>query len=140
MGKIVEVNQAIIAGRDVLNQANKVLDYLSDAKLWGIFDMFSDRSFISSLVKHSKIDNAESAMNDLRYSINRFNAELDDVKVYEEVSHVDVDGFIKFIDIFCDNFFVDVFALSKISDSKRSIEKLISEVKTILDELEKIKN
>lgn len=136
---IVEVNEAILAGHDVINQANKVLSYLDSAKLWGFFDLFSDRSLLSGIVKHSKIEDADYAMNDLRNMINRFNRELNDVKVYEEVANVDIDGFIKFLDIFCDGFFVDIYALSKIKDAKSRIESLISEVNQILNSLQDIK-
>lgn len=140
MEKNVEVNEAIQAGRDVLHQADKVLSYLDDAKLWGIFDLLSDRSFLSGIFKHSKIDDADRKMNELKYSIDRFNVELNDVKVYGEVQQVDIDGFIKFLDIFCDNFFVDLFTISKISDSKKRIESLISEVNNIINKLQLIKD
>ena len=78
-------------------------------------------------------------MNDLRYSINRFNDELDDVKVYGSINNVDIDGFVRFIDVFMDNFFVDLYAISKISDSKRQVENLKLEVNQILKQLETIK-
>lgn len=129
----VEINEAIEAGNVAINSANRVLKYLDDAKLWGIFDMFSNRSFLSSIVKHSKLDDAQEAMNELKNSLNRFNSEINDVKVYCNVSNVDFDGWMKFFDIFCDNFFVDIYTLSKISDSKNQIERLIDEIKRTQD-------
>lgn len=139
MEKVVEVNEAISAGRNVLYKADEVLSYLNSAKTWGLIDMFSDRSFLFGILKNSKINDAEAAMNDLRYSINRFNDELDDVKVYGSIDNVDIEGFVRFIDVFMDNFFVDLYAISKISDSKRQVENLKLEVNGILKQLETIK-
>lgn len=137
--RIKEINEAIEAGKDALSKANKVLDCLDSAKLWGIFDMFSNRSFFSSLIKHTKLDDAQDYMEELKMALNRFNSELDDVKVFSTVDYVNFDGFTKFIDIFCDNFFVDIYAISKISDSKNHINQLINEIKNAMYKLESIK-
>lgn len=138
MNKTIEINQAISAGNSVITKANCVLNYLKDAKLWGIFDMFSNRSFFSSIIKHSKINDAEAAMNELKNAVDRFNDELDDIKVYDNINSVNIDRFIKFLDIFCDNFFVDLYAITKISDAKAQIESLISETRNILNNLKTI--
>lgn len=131
----VEINEAIVAGNVAIDLAQRVLKYLDDAKLWGIFDMFSNRSLLSSIVKHSKLDDAQIAMNEFKNALKRFNSEINDVKVYCNVSNVDFDGWIKFFDIFCDNFFVDIYTLSKISDSKNQIERLIQEIKRTQESL-----
>lgn len=138
MNKTLEINQAINAGNNVVNKANNVLNYLGDARLWGLFDMFSNRSLLSGVIKHSKIKDAEYAMNELKYAIDRFNDELDDVKIYDNINNVDIDDFIKFLDIFCDNFFVDLYAMSKISNAREQVESLINEVNNIINNLTKI--
>lgn len=130
-----EINEAIEAGDVVVNEANRVLDYLNDAKLWGIFDMFSDHSLLSGLIKYSKLDNAQKTMCDLKNALSKFNSEINDVKVYCNVNNVDFDGWLKFFDIFFDSFFVDLYALSKISDSKEQISNLIYEVKRVQNSL-----
>lgn len=130
-----EINEAIEAGDVVVNEANRVLDYLNDAKLWGIFDMFSDHSLLSGLIKHSKLDNAQKTMCDLKNALSKFDSEINDVKVYCNVNNVDFDGWLKFFDIFFDSFFVDLYALSKITDSKEQISNLIYEVKRVQNSL-----
>lgn len=134
--RLVEINEAITTGYDVLSNAQAVLDNLNSAKMWGLFDMFSNRSFFTSLFKHSKLDDAQEDLENLKYSLRIFNSELNDVKVYENINNVNFDGFMKFFDIFCDNFFVDIYALSKISESKEKIESLIDEVNRIINQLE----
>ena len=136
--KVVEVNEAIDAGKDVLRKIDNVIDNLGSAKMWGLFDMFSDHSLLTGFLKHNKLDNAQEEMEELKYALNRFNSELNDVKVYDEVGKVNFDEFTKIFDIFFDNFFVDLYAISKISDSKRAIEKLRDEVTNVINQLERI--
>lgn len=136
--KVVEVNEAIDAGKDVLRKIDNVIDNLGSAKMWGLFDMFSDHSLLTGFLKHNKLDNAQEEMEELKYALNRFNSELNDVKVYDEVRKVNFDEFTKIFDIFFDNFFVDLYAISKISDSKRAIEKLRDEVTNVINQLERI--
>ena len=136
--KVVEVNEAIEAGNDLLNKIDSTLNSLNSAKLWGVFDMFSDHSLLSGILKHSKLDDAQATMNELKYSLKKFNDELKDVKVYDNVNQINFDEFVKIFDIFFDNFFVDLYAFSKISESKRQVEQLKNEVKRVLNQLQGI--
>lgn len=138
MDRNLEINQAINAGNEVINKANDVLNYLSDARLWGMFDLFSNKSFFSSIIKHSKISGAEKGISELKYAIDRFNDELDDVKIYDNINSFEIDEFLKFLDIFCDNFFVDLYTITRISDVKTQIESLINKVNNILCNLKTI--
>lgn len=137
--KVVEVNEAIEAGNNLLNKIDNTLNSLNSAKLWGVFDMFSDHSLLSGILKHSKLDDAQATMNELKYSLKKFNDELKDVKVYDNVNQINFDEFVKIFDIFFDNFFVDLYAFSKISESKRQVEQLQNEVKNVLNQLQGIK-
>jgi len=137
--ELIEISEAIKAGEDLLDISDKVLNSLNDAKLWGIFDMFSDHGLISGLIKHSKLDDAQNMLGELKYVLTRFNDELDDVKVYDNVSQISFDGFVRIFDIFFDNFFVDIYALSRIRDSKNQILQLQDEVRKVLNDLRSIK-
>lgn len=134
--QIIEINQAIDAGKDVLRKIDKTIEYLNSARTWGFIDMFSRGGLISGLIKHSKMNSADTTMEELKYAINRFNCELNDIKIYDNIHGIDFDGFMKFIDIFCDNFFIDIMALSRIADSKKRIQELSYEVKNIISKLE----
>lgn len=98
--------------------------------------MFSNNSFISSFIKHSKLDDAELKLNRLRNSLERFSSELDDVRVYCNIDNVNCDELTKMFDIFFDNIFVDIYTLSRINDSKREIENIKEETKRIVKQLE----
>lgn len=134
--QIVEINEAIQAGYNVIDDADDILESLNSAKMWGIFDMFSSHSILSGFVKHSKLDDAQEGLNRLKNSLERFNSELNDVRVYCDVNSVNYDGYMKVFDIFFDNIFVDIYALSRISDSKKQIEDLKEETKRVITQLE----
>ncbi len=134
--QVVEINEAIEAGNMVIDDADDLIESLNSASTWGFLDLFSNNSFISSFIKHSKLDDAQVKLNRLRNSLERFGSELDDVRVYCNIDNVNCDELIKMFDIFFDNIFVDIYTLSKISDSKREIENIKNETKRIVKQLE----
>ncbi|MDO4940222.1 MAG: hypothetical protein Q4E33_00845 [Erysipelotrichaceae bacterium] len=135
----VQVNEAILVGEKTLTIIDNILENLQSAKNWGIFDMLSNGSLFSSIFKHSKLDSAQNKMEELKYMLNNFNKELNDVIVYCNVSYVNFDEFTKFVDILFDNFFIDIYAFSRISDSKKQIEQLRKDVIDVLNKLKNIK-
>ena len=135
----VEIDEAIMAGERVLDCVDEALDYLDSARNWGIFDLLSKGSFISSMVKHSKLDKAQDVMYDLERNIKTFAKELNDVDILRDVPDISTGDFMRFADIFFDNAFVDFMALSHISESKRKLEELGIKVEDILEELNNLK-
>ncbi|MDO4198075.1 MAG: hypothetical protein Q4D13_03665 [Erysipelotrichaceae bacterium] len=134
----VEIQEAISAGERVLDRIDEAIDYLDSARNWGLLDMFSKRSFLSSMIKHSKMDDAERVMRKLEDDLYRFEKELRDVNVLSGIPDISTGDFFRFVDIFMDNTFVDIMALSRISDSKKQLNRLADEVEDILDELDRL--
>lgn len=137
--QIVEVNQASVAGRQVLDQIEVIEDKLSRAKTWGFIDLFSDSGLLTTIFKHSRLNDAQKCLNDLKQKIDYFNKELNDVRVNEQIQNIMMSKGIIVADWLLDGFIIDVFTLSKISDSQREIGRLKSEVKSILEKLDTIK-
>lgn len=54
-----EKREAIAAGNRALNSLRAAQENLSSAKNWGLWDMFGG-GFISTVVKHSKMDRAQT--------------------------------------------------------------------------------
>ncbi len=135
----VEIDEAIEAGERVLDRIDEAIEYLNSARNWGIFDMLSKRSLISSMIKHSKMDKAQGVMYDLEYDLRRFASELNDVDMFTDLPEISAGDFMRFVDIFMDNTFVDIMALSRISDSKRELERLADKVDGILSQLDRLK-
>ncbi|MBL4936626.1 hypothetical protein JK636_12745 [Clostridium sp. YIM B02515] len=132
-----EIKQAIMAGNSVLNSLERAADALDTAENWGTYDMFGG-GIISSMEKHSSIDEAVDYINDARDKLDRFRRELSDVNLSIDVT-VDISSFDKFADYFFDGIFADWNVQSKIEDSQYSLRSTIYKVQRVIDNL-KVKN
>ena len=127
-----ERQEAIIAGERALDSLYEAQNQLRKARNWGIYDILGG-GFISSLIKHSKIDNARVCIERAKYDLQCFNRELRDVSY--DIS-VDVGDFLTFFDLM-DSFFADLLVQSRISDASRRIEDAIYRVQDILGHLKR---
>lgn len=128
-----ERQEAIIAGERALDSLYEAQNQLRKARNWGIYDILGG-GFISSLIKHSKIDNARTCIERAKYDLQCFNRELRDVSY--DIS-VDVGDFLTFFDLM-DSFFADLLVQSRISDATRRIEDAIYRVQDILSHLRRV--
>lgn len=127
-----ERQEAIIAGERALDSLYEAQNQLRKARNWGIYDILGG-GFISSLIKHSKIDNARSCIERAKYDLQCFNRELRDVS-YD--LNVDVGDLLTFFDLM-DSFFADLLVQSRIADASRRIEDAIWRVQDILNHLKR---
>ena len=127
-----ERQEAIIAGERALDSLYEAKNQLRKARNWGIYDILGG-GFISSLIKHSKIDNARSCIERAKYDLQCFNRELRDVS-YD--INVDIGDFLTFFDLM-DSFFADLLVQSRIADASRRIEDAIWRVQDILNHLKR---
>ena len=75
-----EKREAIEAGRRALNSLNAAKENLNSAKNWGLVDMFGG-GFFSTMLKHSKMDQAKQNMEQAKYDLRNFSRELNDVNM-----------------------------------------------------------
>lgn len=136
--QLVEINEATLAGHDVLNQIEMVQNKLHKAKTWGFIDLFSDGGLLSAIFKHDNLHDAQQSLTVLEEKINKFNDELDDVKIDSNIKDVMMSKGIEIADWLLDGLFIDVYTLSKIGDSQRQLDNLRSNVEHILSSLNKI--
>ncbi len=125
-----ERQEAIIAGERALDSLYEAQNQLRKARNWGIYDIIGG-GFISSLIKHSKIDNARSCIERAKYDLQCFNRELRDVSYNLDV---DVGDLLTFFDLM-DSFFADLLVQSRIADASRRIDDAIYRVQDILRRL-----
>lgn len=128
-----ELQEAIIAGEKALESLILAREKLNSAKSWGLFDLFGG-GLLSSAIKHSKMDEAASYIEDAKQAMQIFQRELQDVNVPLDVK-MEVGGFLAFADFFFDGVIVDYIVQSKISDAKEQIEDAIFRVESLLVEL-----
>jgi hypothetical protein len=130
MNNDIERQEAIVAGERALDSLIEAQNQLRKARNWGIYDILGG-GFLSSMIKHSKIDNARSCIERAKYDLDVFNRELQDVS---GSINVDIGGLLTFFDVM-DNFFADLLVQSKISDASRQVEQAIYKVEDILRRL-----
>ena len=125
-----ERQEAIYAGERALDSLTEAQNQLRKARNWGIYDIIGGGLF-SSLIKHSKIDNARSCIERAKYDLQVFNRELRDVSMNLDF---DIGDFLTFFDLM-DSFLADLMVQSKIADASRKVEDAIYRVEDILRRL-----
>lgn len=128
-----EIDEAIRAGRKALDSLRSADDQLDKALKYGLWDMFGGR-FTATLLKHSRMDDAQYYIDKAREDLQVFNRELSDVSEYLDIQ-VQMDDFMTFADYFFDGFFADYLVQKKISEAKDRTEQAIEEVQTVLTKL-----
>ena len=124
-----EIDEAIHAGERALDSLREAKNQLNSARNWGIYDMIGG-GLISSMIKHSKIDQANEWMDQANRDLRCFAKELRDVD--GEDLQIDTGSLVTMLDIFCDNFFSDLLVQQKINDGRARIDALSDRIEDVL--------
>jgi len=128
-----EKREAIEAGTKALSSLKAAKRSLSDARGWGIFDILGG-GILSTLIKHSKMNEANRYISQAKSDLHKFSRELNDISyIYED--NFNMSEFASFADYFFDNFFMDMYVQSKITTLQSKVDEAIYRVETILDEI-----
>lgn len=134
-----EIREAIQAGEAALSSLKNAREKLDNAKNWGIFDIVGG-GFVSSLIKHSRMDDAQEYMEEAKQNLRRFEKELQDVSLsdsFARSSSIDISSFVRFADSFFDNMILDFYVQSQIRQALDAVENAIRQVEDILTALRK---
>lgn len=131
----IEIEEAIDAGKTALIRAGMVLEQVESAEDWGLFDIIGG-GLITTLVKHSKIDEAQKCMEELQVSLRRFRTELADVERIDSDIHVDFSDMLRFGDWFFDGLVFDIMVQNRLKDSHQKTIKIKSQVTEAIHKLE----
>lgn len=132
---VVEMNEAIIAGKKALNTMRGAKDALNSAGNWGIADLLGG-GFLVDMVKHSKLDEAAERMEEARCQLELFQCELKDVELPYNFS-IQVSDFLTFADFFFDGIIADWMVQSKINEAKDELNYAIERVEQMVCDLQK---
>ena len=135
--EVKELAEALQAGKDVLLSLEKVLDALESAKSWGTWDMFGG-GFLSTAVKHNRIDQARDGIHEVQAKLNSLERELADVRERIELK-IDIGEFETFADFFFDGLIVDWVVQSKIVESLERSGNAKSVLVPVIEELENLR-
>lgn len=128
-----ELSEAVSAGQCALVTANEILNSLDSAHGWATWDMLGG-GLVADLAKHSHLDSAQAAVEQLQVELRRFKTELADVTIYADLQ-VSIDGFLRFADYFFDGLFVDWAVMDRISQSQAAVEETRWKITEVLDRL-----
>lgn len=129
-----EVQEAIAAADVALDHLERARKCLSSASGWGLFDTLGG-GFISGLIKHSRMEDAEREIGLAKRALEKFSNELRDIKGY---SSVHINGFLTFGDLFCDSLLMDALVQLRIGKARNECEQAISQVTQIRNDLQKM--
>lgn len=130
-----EMKEALDAGERALLSLRNAQEKLNSAGNWGLFDMFGGGLF-STIMKRSKMDDAQQLMEAAKTDLKRFQRELKDVNIPLDL-RMEVGSFLSFADFFFDGFVADYLVQSKISEAKEQVSDAIVRVEQILNELKR---
>ncbi len=129
-----EKEEASLAGERALRSLYEARNALSSAGNWGLLDIFTSGGggLFSTIMKHSKLNTAQSALQRARYDLDVFNRELKDVS--ETIGNIEMSEFLTFFD-YMDSFIAEIMVQKRISDMKGAVERAIDQVERILRRL-----
>lgn len=129
-----EIEEAQAAGITALEALQSIAGSLNSAAGWGIFDMVGG-GIISTMIKHSHIDEAKRQVARAESELRRFQTELLDIRITGP-AQIQINGFSKFADFFFDGFFMDFFMQAKINKARENVDNVIAQVETVLAQLD----
>lgn len=131
-----DIREAQYAGQRALVSLHMAEEKLGSARNWGIWDMLGG-GFFTDMMKHSKISEASSYIEQAKKDVADFQRELRDVDTMIEF-HMEIGSFLTFADFFFDGLVADYFVQSKISDAREEVQEAIRRVEEILAGLSNI--
>ncbi|QAY65694.1 hypothetical protein [Paenibacillus protaetiae] len=100
-------------------------DKLESAKNWGTYDMLGG-GFLSTAMKHSRIDEAQDSVYEAQYLLKELRSELSDLKRTTDIE-VNLSDRAQFADYFFDGFIVDWIIQDKIKSSIGEVDDQLSQ-------------
>lgn len=131
-----EKQEAIDAGERALRSLNAAKENLNSAGNWGFVDMMGG-GFFTTMIKRSKMDQAQDNMDQVKYDLQNFSKELRDVSMNCDLN-IEVGDFLSFADYFFDGFFIDWMVQDKINRAKDQVSEAIRQVEHVMDQLRAI--
>lgn len=133
MSQKQELQEAQDAGRAALSCADQILSQLDSAESWGTWDLLGG-GLVTDLVKHSRLDEAQTSVEILQTRLRRFKTELADVTIDANIQ-VSIDGFLRVADYFFDGIFADWAVLDRIHQSQEQVQYTRNQISGVLGHL-----
>lgn len=129
-----ELQEAVTAGRRVLGTMERIEQHLQSARNWGIYDMLGG-GIISTAIKHSRIDEARSALHAAQADLKRFRSELQDV-ARDVHLQLDMGNLLTFGDYLFDGLVMDWIVQGRIDGALDKARQQSARIRRVVRELE----
>ena len=126
------LNRALPMVREAAYQLERAQDKLDSARSWGVWDLLGG-GLISTLVKHSRTDDANDCIRQAARLMERVQRMLPEAWVGE--APVDEGGFSRVADVLFDGFFTDLYMQGRIGNQRRAVDEMLSRVRRVEREL-----
>ena len=107
----------------------KAEELLQKASSWGIWDMLGGGMF-TTWIKHSRIDDARTSLEEARRSVRSLRRELMDIDIPADFK-IDIGEFLNFADYFFDGLIIDWMVQAKIREASDNVSEAIRRVETL---------
>lgn len=134
MNNEVQINEALNLINQLIPLVNEAESSLASARNWGFLDVMGG-GFITDLIKHSKLNKASGAMNQVNYLMQRLQQILGSIEMPMDY-RMQVGDFATFADFFFDGAIADIYMTSKIMSSLTEVRNLKSKLFTLKARLE----
>ena len=125
---LIEIDEAITAGIRAEECLRAAAEKMRDADAYSTWDVLGGGFFVTAL-KHSALDESNSAIHEAQIALQRFKNELLDIQeIRHEEMYVNVDGLVHFADFVFDDIFSDWIVHSKIGKAQNQIMKTLDDV------------
>ncbi len=129
-----ELDEAVQAGQQAQSGLDQAVEALESASGLGTLDVLGG-GLIVDMMKHSRLDEANEAVQRVQPLLQRFERELADVGGAAGLS-VDTGGLTSFADMFMDGLLFDLLMQSKINDSLKAAQMMDRKVRDLLSHLQ----
>ena len=134
MSQQTEINEAIQAGKQALEQLDEVLEKVRKAKTASWLDILGG-GFLVDLYKWRKLDQSNEELQKLQAKLSRFQDECHDVEKLK-IPQLDISMSLQFFDIGFDNIFSDVMVKNKLDQLQSELYELKEQIEAILKKLQ----
>ncbi len=131
-----EIAEARTVALRVLDSLEKIEKKLHSARRWGFFDLLGG-DFFSSLIKHSKMDDAQRMLRQVQSDLVLLQKELKDIDI-QFTEDISASGFEKFMDIVFDNIVSDWLTQSRINKSLQEVARVKAALNDVLITLNRL--
>lgn len=133
---IVEITEALEAGRIARERLIEASDALNTASGYSTWDTFLGGGVLATALKHQELDKSNNFIHSAQKALQRFQNELLDIQeMRQDTLEIETDGFVKFADYFFDDIFSAWSIHSKIATSTSQIGRVLDDVENTVREL-----